>query len=442
MKKLEKLIISLSIIILLILIILCAMYIKELSNKPGEWREDLTGEGTTLVEDISLDIVKEKEEYLRIKKCLEQYINELNIDSSIYYGYDDNNNYTNITDEKTINTRIYNVLSEIYIKNNSITVENIREHIYKIKEDCFYIPITIDMKAKSQNVKTYGIYGVIGTLNYNPIMESYLLLNIDESNNTFSVQQLKDENDLNTITVEKINNIEVKENNRYVEEGIINENIIKDYILTYKRLALTYPDIVYQNYLDSNYKQMRFGTAEKYKEFIEENRDTIKRINIGKYELEEQEGYTQYIGIDQNNKYYIFNVNSVNDYKIILDNYTIDLPQFLEKYNKASQIQKVGYNIQKCIEAINNKDYSYVYSKLDETFKKKNYNTKESFEKYIKDNLFDNNVVSKDITTTQEGDIYIYNITINNEDNNEKKEMTIIMKLLEGTDFVMSFNIK
>jgi hypothetical protein len=45
------------------------------------------------------------------------------------------------------------------------------------------------------------------------------------------------------------------------------------------------------------------------------------------------------------------------DYKLILDEYTIDLPEFTEKYKKAAPQEKVGMNIEKIISAINNKDY-------------------------------------------------------------------------------------
>ena len=127
-------------------------------------------------------------------------------------------------------------------------------------------------------------------------------------------------------------------------------------------------------------------------------------------------------------------------YNLILDTYTIDLPQFLEKYNKANSIEKCGYNIQKCIEAINNKDYRYVYNKLDEEFKNNNYQLQEQFENIIKEKLFNSNKVSN-ASINNEGNTYIYNITVQDiENENNTQNMTIIMQLKEGTDFVMSFS--
>lgn len=50
------------------------------------------------------------------------------------------------------------------------------------------------------------------------------------------------------------------------------------------------------------------------------------------------------------------------NFTVILDTYTIDLPEFTEKYTKASDEEKVLLNIQKGFTAINDKDYRYVYN--------------------------------------------------------------------------------
>ena len=65
----------------------------------------------------------------------------------------------------------------------------------------------------------------------------------------------------------------------------------------------------------------------------------------------------------------------VGKYSVVLDTYTIDLPEFIEKYNSANEKTKVGLNIQKVFDAINNEDYEYVYNKLDNTFKQTNFKT-------------------------------------------------------------------
>jgi len=102
----------------------------------------------------------------------------------------------------------------------------------------------------------------------------------------------------------------------------------------------------------------------------------------------------------------------------------------------------VGYNIQKVLDAINTKDYEYIYNKLDFEFKAVNYVTLESFEKAIKDNLFDRNEVKK-VESFNEGLTYAFKLTITDiKDNEKEQDMTVIMQLGEGTNFVMSMSFE
>lgn len=83
-----------------------------------------------------------------------------------------------------------------------------------------------------------------------------------------------------------------------------------------------------------------------------------------KYKVNELEDYTQYVCIDNHGKYCIFRNRTSIDKDIILDTYTIDLPEFIEKYNKAKPEEKVGMNIERFVNAINDKDYKYGYGLL------------------------------------------------------------------------------
>ena len=128
-------------------------------------------------------------------------------------------------------------------------------------------------------------------------------------------------------------------------------------------------------------------------------------------------------------------------YAVILDTYTIDLPEFKEKYTNATAEQKVLLNIQKFFEAINNKDYKYAYHKLDNTFKANNFTGLEQFENYIKTNFFEQNKLAANEAEIQ-GDNYLYKITISDATSQDKNTVTktFVMQLKEGTDFVMSFS--
>lgn len=130
------------------------------------------------------------------------------------------------------------------------------------------------------------------------------------------------------------------------------------------------------------------------------------------------------------------------DYTILLDTYTIDLPEFTEKYRNSTDEQKVLLNIQKFFEAINHQDYSYAYSKLDETFKNNNFKTIAEFETYMKKNFFSKSKLAAGKVEKQ-GNTYLYDINMSDatgKDANTKKK-SFVMQLKEGTDFVMSFQI-
>ena len=90
----------------------------------------------------------------------------------------------------------------------------------------------------------------------------------------------------------------------------------------------------------------------------------------------------------------------------------------------------------------NDKDYNYVYNKLDNTFKQNNFPTLESFQTYITQNLYENNSIAYSNYQTS-GNLHIYEISIKNAEDENSATVTknFIMQLLDGTDFVMSFNV-
>ena len=61
----------------------------------------------------------------------------------------------------------------------------------------------------------------------------------------------------------------------------------------------------------------------------------------------------------------------------------------------------------------------------------------------MNENFYENNEMEY-LEFSEEGDTYIYSARVKNtqEENSEGKEITIIMRLLEGTDFVMSFSME
>ena len=126
---------------------------------------------------------------------------------------------------------------------------------------------------------------------------------------------------------------------------------------------------------------------------------------------------------------------------MVLDVYTTDTPYFKNMYSRSTDQNKAKLNLEKIQEALNNKDYKYIYSKLNATFKANNFATERQFETYMKDNFFDKNQITYNIVEKQ-GDAWLFNAKLNNANGKEQKGINLVVKLNEGTEFEMSFSIK
>ena len=236
--------------------------------------------------------------------------------------------------------------------------------------------------------------------------------------------------------------IEIQENeyNKYKYAKISEDRKYIYLLQDYVEQELYDIDSAYES-LDAEYKNKRFKDLNDFKEFAENRKNQLKKSYVYEYSKIEYDGYTQYIIKDQYDNYFIFKETAVLEYSILLDSYTIDLPQFTEEYNSADVQGKVNLNIQKFIQAINSKDYNYAYNCLSSGFKDNYFKSVEEFEKYVKENLYNNNNLEFK-KFEEESNLYKYTINIINiENSNNIVEKTIIMKLNEGTDFEMSFNV-
>ncbi len=247
--------------------------------------------------------------------------------------------------------------------------------------------------------------------------------------------------------------IEAKKYNgiKNVPKRLDEQEIVKLYFNDYIEKALYYPEEAY-NLLDKEYAKAKFGEIKEYKSYLRQRVNQLKILDvytdtqevaqIEKYSSKAYSSYKQYICVDSYNNYYIFNVTGAMKYTVLLDSYTIDMPQTVEKYNNSSDKEKIILNIKKIFQAINAKDYNYVYNKLDNNFKNNYFKSELDFEKYIKSNFFEKNEIStKEYEKRQ--DTHIISINIKDSKDKAKKGISrkIIMQLKEGTEFVMSFNI-
>lgn len=234
-------------------------------------------------------------------------------------------------------------------------------------------------------------------------------------------------------------------NNNTLENKIKNENIevtpsendiALQYFSDYKTKLLDDTKGAYE-LLDSEYRTKKYKDYEIFEKFVEENRNEISNLTMDSYQVSEHNGKKKYICTDKNGKYYIFIEEKYLSYKVVLDTYTIDFSETLEKYQKSDNRVKVGMNLQKVIDAVNNGDDSYLYNKLDDTFKQNNFPSEQDFKTYFNQNFADKQLSFN--TPKTNGGLYIATVTVQSKEETTSKDF--IMKLLSGNNFVMSFNI-
>lgn len=425
------------VIIIIILIILLILKINSENNsEQNQISEGDPGEeidfSTTQIENVT-----EKIDYYTVRNCINSYLNFLNNDSSIYYS-------AGQMDTDMQKEYIYSLLSLEYIEQNNITVENLLSKINTVNQTQIFVPLKMKVLQK-ENINKFLAYGVIQNLtDYEFIKEAYFIVNLDYINKTFSIEPINNKYD-NIEEIDLQNNdisINSNDNNIYTSQKITNEYVTKEYFGLYKKISLSKPEIIF-NMLPEDYKVARFGNLEGFKQYINDNREEILKINLKQYLVNNYEDYIEYVGKDQFGNLYIFNEYKDQTIDIKLDTYTITPNIFVEEYEKASEEKKVQMNIDKFIQMINRHDYITSYNCIAENFKSNYFNTQEKFENYIKNTFFTYNKFEFNSIEQKGSNLYVAKVQLTDlaGESTEVKEINIIMQLKDNLDFEMSFGV-
>ena len=441
-KETIKKIIIISIIFIVIISIILVIVLLNIKDNSGNATGKVLPEGEQ-IEDVDLKIENQidKYDFLIVSDCISTYLDKINKNNSNYYGYDENNNYTITWTEEQIKQTAYDVLSSNYVQNNSITLDNIYDYVENINEHLMYVPVEMK-EIPGDRVNTYITYGYTINSNYEFANDEYLIVNIDGQNQTFSIEPIDKEKYESSNIENEINQIEKNINNKIISTLQLSEEFrLRQYFQYYKFMLLSNVDLAYE-FLNEEYREKSFGSIENFRNYVQNNRNRILQSRLTDYELNVVDEYTEFIEKDANNKYYIFNIsnNDATDYNVMLDTYVIGSEELQEQYNNSSNEEKVNINTMRFINAINDKNYYYVYNVLADTFKNNNFPTYEEFQNYAESNFFDNNNI-EDATFSEKTGNYIYNLTIS-DGNGNTKVLNVIMQLKEDTDFVMSFSIE
>ncbi len=447
MKNLKYII--LIVVVLIIIIIVSLLLIlninesKSLEEQQNDYLDVINNPGYSII-GLKPEITKLDSVYFSIDACIEKMLTNAKLNN---------------------NEAILNLITKEKIEENHITKENVQNKLGII------------------NIKTYKtkeVYELVGT-NY----ASYYVRIITEKGNIyFNINwDMKTSSfDLNVINKEEfeqyinktIGEKDVQSKEKSIERNSYNSipykhleemDVAKKYLLDYVNNAVNFPEEAY-NSLDEEYKKAKFGSINNFKQFVQNNTRLQKlyksansnpenytsgieyfisqdEAKLEQYSRKEKEGYTEYICIDTFGNYYTFKVTAPMQYTLILDTYTINIPEFTEKYKASNEQEKVILNLNKFMLAINDKDYKYAYSVLADSFKEKNFKTYESFENYAKTNFFSENKFEYTKFGSEAGTYYTYTVKIEDNSKVSKNNITktFIMLLEEGTNFKLSFNI-
>ena len=432
MSNSKKIIILLAILLLIMIIIICSIITllkseEEDNNIIYEDIETDGSEGDEFTDDIQK--VEDANIFYSISFCIEKYYDNL---------------YNEDLDNETLNEKkqnLYNTLSKKYIEENSINIDNILDKVEQIENQVVFTATKVET-ITAMDYQVYRVQGIIENLsNENtPLEDRFFIVSIDSNNATYDIEPLDKEEIDNLDKVQITTDIEPIEKNDDNSFTIINtgyNELLVKYIKYYQKLVNNDAERAY-NLLDEEYKEKRFGSIDKFIEYIKLKQNTLQDITIQKYSTNTKDDYEEYIIVDTNNNYYIIEEYSVMDFKMKLDSYTIESQENIQKYNTLTDTNKVSANIRKIIEAINNKDYNYIYNKLNEEYKNNKFPNINQLINYINNNFYDVNLVGNG-TAELEANVYIAKIQITSN-KSEIKQVTILVRLLEGTDFEISFS--
>lgn len=447
MSKTQKTLIIAIIIVLVTLICILSIYLT--LRRKGFGSEEVYEYIEEIKPEEKIAIVDIRNHYYIVQSCINKFYTYNDIISNIkeYYGGEDEEVIKEATSENA--AIIYNLLDEEYIKSREITKGNLLTKIGKVNGSIVDIN-NMYVSEKSTNISVYIVNGTLRDKKSNNISSFKMIVKLDFANETFSIipDDYVDENYPNVeiggnINIEVPENIKINKNNKYLFKVVSDDTYIMDLFNKLKEELLYNTKEIY-NDLNQDYKNSKFASEEEFDKYVKNKYANLKNINAESYKETKKEDYTQYIIIDSEGNYYIFREIAPMQYSLILDTYTIDIPEFVDRYNKSKAQEKVILNLNKFMLAINDKDYKTAYNMLADSFKKNNFQTIGEFEKYMKNNFFDKNKFDYKYFGDEAGTYYTYKVDISDQEEKIRQTITknFIILLGEGTEFEISFNIK
>lgn len=364
------------------------------------------------------------------------------------------------SDRLNNNEAAYSILDEEYIKENSISLDNIFDFFSEYSNLSSYSTKEMyNKKITSSEDIANTFYYVRGILRIDGnIKNIYYLLKMDSLNQTYSMEFLE-ENEFNEI-IKDINNVEETkfeiENNGYNETYVktaTDYDICLKHMEDYKEALVNNPREAYER-LDEDYREKRFGSFENYEKYREEKQETFEKENFVEYLVNDYDTYKQYVCKDIYGNLYIFEESYPMEYTLKLDTYTIMTDKFKQEYDNGNDQTKVQMNIDRFILMVNNQDYDAAYNKLDNDFKNNYFESKEKFIEYVKNNMYRYNDIAFE-SFDKSGNVFSCSVRLTDltkgfyEDETKGTggsgyilRINFVMMLKDNYDFIISFEVE
>lgn len=383
---------------------------------------------------------------------------ELNINKKVHRVDSENEYYSIERNLKTyvLYSKVGNEKAINYLSNGPIFDRNIAAGQLNIK--AMY---AID----NENGSTYVMDIVLSENTY------YIVLRTDEENATFKINEIEQEEYEKAIKGESSqynNTIKISKNdyNNIEYVSLNNSQIAEKYLKSYVQNARYNPKAAY-NSLDERYRNARFGNYRNFVEYLSEQNkakqlrsldsnsirkqeefsndeeykeylDGLEQKGLERYDIFSENGKEYFICIDSYDNFYIFEINGVMNYKLYLDTYTVELGYFMKKNENSGIDDKIRREIEKVFEALNSKDYNYVYNKLEQSSKIGEYETYEKFVQYVNSNLFSNNEMIFEDSVDEDG-AHGYKIIVTDKEgkNTRQVPITILLEIDENENSIV-----
>ena len=319
--------------------------------------------------------------------------------------------------------------------------DDIVKKYFKDNEQYEFVANEMKEKEETLDVSIFFVRGKLRNVNSYTQEDLDFVVVIDFNNKKFSIIP---ENDYNNTNINVSKDFYDGQENRFNMSYLTNEEIARKIYKRFINEEIYDTENAYKM-LENEYAKKRFETLEGFKEYINENKDNLLNGVIIKFSYENKENnITIYKFTDEENNYYTIEVKDIVEIQNVkLDDYTVKNEEYIEKYNKLSDEEKVKTNLDNIIKMINSKDYDNLYNLLNNVFKNNNFDNIDKFKNFINERTFDYNVLTVNKIEQNSENIYVSNITLASGNNlsAEYKDLAIIMKLNENDNFEISFEL-